>query len=104
MSAINLTEVIYDQMDKREESGMDQLWDDIHDLPITFLRNTSDFIIKEAARLKVTYHIALADVFGLAAVKDLDATFVTSDHNELEQIEEHEKISFLWLPAHPKKQ
>jgi hypothetical protein len=35
-------------------------------------------------------------VFGLAAAKEIGATFVTSDHNEMEQIEEHEKISFLW--------
>jgi predicted nucleic acid-binding protein len=103
MSVVNLTEVIYDQMDKREEPGMDQLWDDIHDLPITFLRDISDSIVKEAARLKATYHIALADVFGLAIAKEIGATFVTSDHNEMEQIEEHEKISFLWLPAKPKK-
>jgi PIN domain nuclease of toxin-antitoxin system len=103
MSAINLTEVIYDQLDKKDESGMTQLWEDIYDLPITFIRNMSDSLVKEAARLKYTYHIALGDVFGLAAAKELKATFVTSDHNEMEQIEQHEPISFLWLPAKPKK-
>jgi hypothetical protein len=28
---------------------------------------------------------------------------VTSDHSELEPVEQHEQISFLWLPARPKK-
>ncbi|GHV80383.1 hypothetical protein AGMMS49944_21740 [Spirochaetia bacterium] len=103
MSAVNLTEVIYDQMDKKDESGMSQLWDDIHDLPITLIRDMSDFIVKEAARLKATYHIALGDVFGLAVARFLGATFVTSDHSEMEQIEQDEPFSFLWLPAKPKK-
>jgi predicted nucleic acid-binding protein len=82
---------------------MTQIWEDIYDLPITFIRNMSDSLVKEAARLKYTYRIALGDVFGLAAAKELKATFVTSDHNEMEQIEQHEPISFLWLPAKPKK-
>ncbi|GHV87226.1 hypothetical protein AGMMS50255_5220 [Spirochaetia bacterium] len=103
MSAVNLTEVIYDQMDKKDKSGMSQLWDDIHDLPITLIHDISDSIVKEAARLKATYHIALGDVFGLAVARSLGAIFVTSDHSEMEQIEEHEPISFLWLPAKPKK-
>ncbi|GHV88479.1 hypothetical protein AGMMS50267_08390 [Spirochaetia bacterium] len=103
MSAVNLTEVIYDQMDKRDESGMNQLWDDIHDLPITLIHDISDSIVKEAARLKATYHIALGDVFGLAVARSLGARFVTSDHSEMEPIEEHEPISFLWLPAKPRK-
>jgi len=34
--------------------------------------------------------------------KELGATFITSDHGEMEQIEEHESIPFLWLPANPK--
>ncbi|GHV95443.1 hypothetical protein AGMMS50293_17630 [Spirochaetia bacterium] len=76
---------------------------DIRSLPITIVHETSDNIALEAARLKFTYHIALGDVFGLATAKELGAAFVTSDHNEMEQIEEHEPISFLWLPAKPKK-
>jgi predicted nucleic acid-binding protein len=102
MSAVNLTEVIYDQMDKRP-AGMGQLWDDIHDLPITLIRDIGDPIVAEAARLKFRYHIALADVFGLALARELGASFVTSDHSEMEQIEAAEPIAFRWLPAKPKK-
>jgi predicted nucleic acid-binding protein len=47
--------------------------------------------------------MSLADSIGLATAKDLGAIFVTSDHSELEAVEQHEPISFLWLPARPKK-
>jgi predicted nucleic acid-binding protein len=103
MSAVNLTEVIYDLLPQKTETEMDEIWRKIYAMPLTIIRDISDSIIKDTSRFKVTYRIALADVFGLALAKSLGAVFVTSDHSEMEQIEEHESISFLWLPAKPKK-
>jgi predicted nucleic acid-binding protein len=103
MSATNLTEVLYDLMGIKTVAEMAVLWQKIQALPLTVVHEITNNIAYEAARLKYTYRIALGDVFGLAAAKELKATFVTSDHNEMEQIEKHEPISFLWLPAKPKK-
>ncbi|GHV39257.1 hypothetical protein AGMMS49546_11000 [Spirochaetia bacterium] len=103
MSAVNLTEVIYDLLPQKTEAEMTEIWRAIHAMPLTIIRDISDRIITDASRFKVRYRIALGDVFGLAAASDLGATFVTSDHDELEQVEQHEPISFLWLPAKPKK-
>jgi len=75
---------------------MTDILKDILSLPVTIVHETTDNVILEVARLKNTYHI---DVFGLAVAKELGATFVTSDHSEMEQVQKHEPISFLWLPA-----
>jgi predicted nucleic acid-binding protein len=61
------------------------------------------FIDNEAACLKSLYKMSLADAIGLATAKEFSATFVTSDHSELEAVEKGEQIPFLWLPSRPKK-
>jgi predicted nucleic acid-binding protein len=103
MRAINLLEVIYGFRPKKTDAEMTELWQDIRTLPIKIIREISDSIINEAARLKSLYKMSLADSIGLATAVELSAQFVTSDHKELEPIERHEPISFLWLPAKPRK-
>jgi hypothetical protein len=66
-------------------------------------RDSASVIFHEAARLKSSYKCAIADAIGLAAAKELSATFVTSDHSELEAVEKSEQIPFLWLPPRLKK-
>ncbi|GHV79667.1 hypothetical protein AGMMS49944_14580 [Spirochaetia bacterium] len=63
----------------------------------------TDNVLYEAGRFKTSYDMSLADSIGVATSGELGATFVTSDHTELEIVEQHEPISFLWLPARPKK-
>jgi hypothetical protein len=46
--------------------------------------------------------IYVFNAIGLATAIELSAHFVTSDHHELEAIEQNENISILWLPPHPK--
>jgi predicted nucleic acid-binding protein len=47
---------------------------------------------------KGTYHrISLADAIGLATAKELSGQFATSDHHELEKIEQQEPYQFLWI-------
>jgi predicted nucleic acid-binding protein len=82
---------------------MTEILQDIQALPLTIVHEISDDAALEAARLKFRYSIALADVFGLALARELGASFVTSDHSEMEQIEAAEPIAFHWLPAKPKK-
>ncbi|GHV81723.1 hypothetical protein AGMMS49991_02810 [Spirochaetia bacterium] len=103
MSAVNLSEVIYNFRPEKTENEMNVLWQRIHNLPITIVREITDNTIDTAAFLKSRSKMSLADSFGLAVAKELGAAFVTSDHSELKPVSQHEPISFLWLPPRPKK-
>jgi predicted nucleic acid-binding protein len=103
MSIINLLEVYYDRLRTRKDSEIKDFLEFTAVAPIEILNSISDFVFHEAARLKASYKMSLADAVGLAATKELSGQFVTSDHSELEEVEQHEKIPFLWLPAKPKK-
>ncbi|MDR0684970.1 MAG: hypothetical protein LBF83_07560 [Spirochaetaceae bacterium] len=96
-------EVIYGFRPQKTDAGMNELWQDVLTLPVTIIREISNCIIDEAARLKSVYKMSLADSIGLATAVELFAAFVTSDHGELAAVEQHEPISFLLLPPRPKK-
>jgi predicted nucleic acid-binding protein len=61
-------------------------------------------VFDEAACLKSNYKLSLADAIGVATAKELSGQFVTSDHSELEAVEQYEQTPFLWLPARPKRE
>jgi hypothetical protein len=44
-----------------------------------------------------TPNVSLVDSFTLATANCLSGTLVTSDHHELEQVEQQELIPFLWI-------
>ena len=103
MSIINLLEVYYDRLRTSKNDKIDEFFKFIRVAPITVINSISDFVYHEAARLKAFNAISLADAIGVATAKELSAQFVSSDHSELETIEQNEPISFLWLPPKPKK-
>jgi predicted nucleic acid-binding protein len=103
MSIINYTEVYYDRLKIGGPEKAKLFVDNLFCLPITIVDGISRVVSHEASRLKIAHHISLADSVGLATALELSAQFVTSDHSELEPIEQYELVSFLWLPARPKK-
>jgi predicted nucleic acid-binding protein len=103
MSIINLLEVYYDRLRTSKNDKIDEFFEFIRVTPITVINSVSRFVYHEAARLKAFNAISLADAVGLATAKELSACFVSSDHSELEIIEQQESISFRWLPPKPKK-
>jgi predicted nucleic acid-binding protein len=103
MNIINLLEVYYDRLRTSKNDKVDEFFEFIRVAPITVINSVSDFVYHEAARLKAFNAISLADAIGLASTKELSARFVSSDHSELEIIEQQESIFFRWLPPHPKK-
>jgi predicted nucleic acid-binding protein len=103
MNVINLIEVLYNYY---RDDGPDKVSGIIASMNSTSLKivhTISQPVFHEAYRLKGTYKMSLADAIGLATAIDLSGTFVTSDHAELEPVEPHEQISFLWLPPRPKR-
>jgi predicted nucleic acid-binding protein len=103
MSKVQLLEVYYDRI---YTAGIEVAKERVLSIlaePITIVDIINDNVLYEAGRFKTSYNMSLADSIGVATTRDLGATFVTSDHSELEAVEQHEPISFLWLPARPKK-
>jgi predicted nucleic acid-binding protein len=103
MSKVQLLEVYYDRIYVAGVDAAKERVLSILDAPITIVDTMTDNVLYEAGRFKTSYNMSLADAIGVATSKDLGAIFVTSDHSELEPISQHEPISFLWLPAKPKK-
>jgi PIN domain nuclease of toxin-antitoxin system len=103
MSIVNLLEVYYNELRDKDAEIAQVVLDMVQRYSITVIDRISDFAFHEAARLKVTYKLSFADAIGLAARAELSGTFVSSDHSELEAVENSEQIPFLWLPPRPKK-
>jgi predicted nucleic acid-binding protein len=103
MSIVNLLEAYYGELrDKGAETAQIVL-DAVQYYSIKIIEIISQTVFHEAARLKAAHKMSLADAIGVATAKEISAQFVTSDHSELEIVEQQEPISFLWLPARPKK-
>ncbi|MDR1873087.1 MAG: PIN domain-containing protein [Deltaproteobacteria bacterium] len=62
------------------------------------ITNLSLPTLKEAARFKTTYKISLADSIVLAETSVSNGTIITSDHHEMDIVEQNEShIKFLWI-------
>ncbi|MDR0654462.1 MAG: type II toxin-antitoxin system VapC family toxin [Synergistaceae bacterium] len=97
MHNINVFEVYYGvHRAEGEEVATDTL-NDIKSLPIAFLSEFSDDALIEAGRLKASYKMSLADAVLVAEASIVRATVVTSDHHELDTIDQKENIDFYWF-------
>ena len=76
MSAINLSEVIYNFRPEKSDEQMLTLWQNIRSMPIIIIREISDRIIDEAAHLKKRNKMSHADAIGLATAKELGSTLL----------------------------
>ena len=103
MSIINLIEVHYMFIRNLGKEKAVFMLKKILASPICVVSAVSEEVFQESSRLKASYKCSVADAIGLATAIELTGHFVTSDHHELEAVEEKEPIPFLWLPAHPKK-
>ena len=104
MSCIQLLEIYYDRGRIKNWDYAESVFKSLANSAIKIIYNFSPEGLRYAGRLKVMYSISLADGIACAVAQELSATLITSDHSELEPVEQHEKISFLWLPPKPKKQ
>jgi PIN domain nuclease of toxin-antitoxin system len=97
MSTVNLIEVYYGfyREMKKEQAGL--ILEQIYKMPIHFIDAIDTAVVNEAARLKALYYIPLGDAIGLATAVTINGTFVSSDHTDLDPIEESEPISFFWF-------
>jgi PIN domain nuclease of toxin-antitoxin system len=98
MSIVNLLEVYYDRLRLDDNEKLSEFLAWAFASPIKIIDTVSRSELDKAARLKAVYkRISLADAIGIATSKSLGAAFVTSDHHELDIVEQQESISLLWI-------
>ena len=97
ISIINLLEVYYGELrDKNAEIAQIAL-DMVQHYSIKIINTISEQVFREAARLKVTYKMSLADCLGIATAIELSGQFVSSDHHELETVAGNEPSLIFWF-------
>jgi predicted nucleic acid-binding protein len=103
VSIVNLLEIYYGFAGDKGFDYASMVIETIRDSSVGIIDLISPAVFNEAGRFKVTYKIPLADCFAAATAFVYSAALVTSDHQDFEKISRHEPVSFLWLPARPKK-
>jgi PIN domain nuclease of toxin-antitoxin system len=97
MSIVNLLEVYYGEL-RDKGAGIAQIvLDMVKHHSIKIVNAVSEQAFHEAARLKTTYKMSLADCIGLATAIELSGQFVTSDHHELEAVTKNENALIFWF-------
>lgn len=74
-----------------------KLDDLISELKITTSYDLSDKVVQDAAYLKSTFRMSLADSVLLGFSKTIKAEVVTSDHHEFDIVESKTKVKFKWI-------
>ena len=97
MHAINLLEVYYGVRKEYGEIAASEMLENVKEESITVESGISESMILDAGRLKSQYRISLADSVGLAQAILLSASFVTSDHHELDIVDTVENVGFTWF-------
>ena len=97
MSIVNLLEAYYGELRDKGDKIAQIIIDMVRHYSINIVNTVSDQAFHEAARLKATYKISLADCIGIATAIELSGQFVTSDHHEFDIVAENEPIPIFWF-------
>jgi len=97
MNKLNLFEVYYGIRREEGYQKAEKFFDMTSRLPITIINGISDDVFREAGRIKSSYRMSLADSIALGEASVMGATIITSDHHELDIVDEKETISFKWI-------
>jgi predicted nucleic acid-binding protein len=98
MSIVNLLEVYYGYIRDAGRDEAAEILKPIYETPLRIINTISPSVYEEAARLKGTYRkISLADAVGIAVAAELSGHFVTSDHHELDIVDQREPVDFFWF-------
>ena len=97
INKVNLLEVYYDTIKQAGLYRADEVFNTIRESTIEIIHEISDRVLREAGRLKASYRLSLADAIALAEAAVQEGILVTSDHHELDVIEQNEPIKLLWI-------
>ena len=97
LHAVTLLEIYYNLAKELDIDRANLFFDLILQTKIKIIYEITENTIKNAGYFKSKYKISLGDSFVLAIAKLHNAKVVSSDHHELDIIENLEKIDFLWI-------
>jgi len=97
MNKLNLFEVYYNILRSEGLQQAEDFYGMVQMSPINVIDGLSDFVFREAGRIKTQYKMSLADSIALGETSVLGATILTSDHHEFDIVEQNEKIKFAWI-------
>ena len=95
--SVNLYEVYYDALRHTSAEKAEELLTDLYALPITVIENVDRPLIRLAAHFKTTYRMSVADSFALALTTQLNASLISTDHHEFDDVEKSDEVKFFWL-------
>ena len=90
-------EVYYGELRDKGTDVAQIVLDMVQHYSIKIVNTVSAQVFKEAASLKVAYKMSLADCIGLATAIEFSGQFVTSDHNELEEVVKSKASLIYWF-------
>jgi predicted nucleic acid-binding protein len=98
MSIVNALEVYYGFISADGIEYATGLMQRLDNSSIQIVAHITRPVFDHAARLKGVYHhLSLADAVGLATAASLNARFVTSDHHEINWLEQAEPLDIYWF-------
>jgi predicted nucleic acid-binding protein len=98
MNKFNLFEIYYGYLVANGDEFAEKILDMVKDSVISISDRFTDELMREAGKAKQVHtRMSLADSMALAQAKANGATLVTSDHHELDVVEQAGTISFLWF-------
>ena len=97
MHAVNLGEVYYDTLRVSGKDKAQELFKDISELPIAVIWGLDALMIELAGHYKTSYRISYADSFVLALAERENATLISTDHHEFDEIDSSGELQFYWL-------
>jgi len=96
INRINLLEVYYGFYRENGKEYADKIMDSVSKSVVS-ISEFDNTLFSEAGRLKASYRISLADSIVLAQSIVTGGELLTSDHHELEVLEEKEPIQIQWI-------
>jgi predicted nucleic acid-binding protein len=97
INQINLLEVYYHLCSVYDQAGADKALKKIKEFPIEIIIGLKEEVFREAGRIKSKYKIPLGDTILVAECIIGKWILVTSDHTDIERIEEAENIKVNWI-------
>jgi predicted nucleic acid-binding protein len=97
MSIINLFESYYGELRDKGAEIAQVVLDMVRHYSIYIIDTISEGVFHEAARLKAKYKVSVGDSIGLATAAGLGGQFVSSDHHDLDKIDQSEPGRLYWF-------
>jgi len=97
INQINLLEVYYKLCSVYNQDKANKTMKKLKEFPIEIIVGLEEDVFNEAGRIKSKYKIPLGDSIAVAECIIGKGILVTSDHNDLEEIEKKENLKINWF-------